>query len=166
MALDFEEYLEQSPMKEPELNSQSIANMEPIKDQNIIEEVSQQILEVLQALETQSEQNRQLERRQDENLRNAEKTLEETKQLVAFFRDHKSAIQTSIYATSKFAIEEEAQKAILEIEEIAEKARKEIEDIKERSAKEVGKPSQRGKWEKVILGGLFVLLGLILYYVV
>ena len=83
--------------------------------------------------------------------------------LIAFFQDHKGAIQTSMYATSKYVIEEEADKAVAEIEKISARAISEFRKIEDQVSKAAKKAATKSKSEKVI--SIVQLLLLILIFI-
>lgn len=136
MALDFDEAFAEEAQKQPQSKSQSIADLPSEGPRKLsIDEIAEGIVQTWRDVERQAKENKELQKRYGEELQKLEKMQLDLAKLISFFQEHKQAIQTSIYATSKYVIEEQAAKSISEIKKISAEAEKSLKSIEESSTK-------------------------------
>lgn len=136
MALDFDEAFAEEAQKQPQSKSQSIADLPSEGPRKLsIDEIAEGIVKTWRDVERQAKENKELQKRYGEELQKLEKMQLDLAKLISFFQEHKQAIQTSIYATSKYVIEEQTAKSISEIKKISAEAEKSLKSIEESSTK-------------------------------
>lgn len=162
MALDFDEAFAEEAQKQPQSKSQSIADLASEGPRKLsIDEIAEGIVQTWRDVERQAKENKELQKRYGEELQKLEKMQLDLAKLISFFQEHKQAIQTSIYATSKYVIEEQAAKSISEIKKISAEAEKSLKSIEENAVKSAQKASVKTRGQKFILIAQTVLLILI-----
>lgn len=154
MALDFDE-----AVASENINLETLKNNTP----GSIEELAAHIVETQKGVEEQAEKLQLLQKQAKEELQELGKMRQDLSKLIAFFQDHEGAIQTSMYATSKYVIEEEANKAVAEIKKISAEAENQIRKIEDQVSKAAKKAATKSKSEKVI--SIVQLLLLILIFI-
>lgn len=147
MAIDFDEAFTEEEQKES--NSQSIADL-PNRSDSSVTDLADKIIRTQNEIENQAAALKGLQKRNAEELQKLEELQKQNAELVTFFKDHKQAIQISMYSTSKFVIEEEAKKAITEIKKVSEEGKKAINRIEDAALKAAKKASPKTKWFEIL----------------
>lgn len=149
MALDFDEAFAEETKDQTPSNSQSVANLPSTDPQSLsIEDIAEGIINTQREIEKQTQESKEIQRRYEEELQKLEKMQADLSRLIAFFEDHEQAIQTSMYATSKYVIEEQAAKSISEIKKVGAEAQQHLKTIEDQAANAAKKSSTKSKFQK------------------
>ena len=166
MALDFDEAMAQESVQESQdsntANSQLIANLLSSSEDSSLVDLAKRIIETQQSSEDQNKKAQVLQKEIEEQFHNLRKMQQDLSKLLAFFQDHEEAIRTSMYATSKYVIEEEASKATAEIEKVSTVAENQIKKMEDQVSAATKKATTKSKGERIITIIQMVLLIIII----
>lgn len=145
MALDYDEVFREGPegsaeKTEPE---QEIAKR--------LDEAAEQIALAMKTMDAEVRESKRLKKDLDDELKEIRKAQKELAKLLGFFQDHQGAIRASMYATSKYAIEDECTKAVSSIRKVSATAQKEVKDLRSQAEKAVRKAAKKPRLDRILL---------------